>query len=223
MGKTTFAFNIAENLAMKQGLSVLFFSLEMGAEHLARRFHSSIERLSAHKLRTDKLDDEGWESASSVHKLENGPFFIDNTETLTMTDLASRAPRLMTQTGPLSLIVVDYIQLMTVETSKKEQNLSRTEIISELSHALKDLACELNCPVIAVWQLRSRSLEKRSDRRPLMSDLPDAIQQDADVILFFYRDVVYNNDTSDKKLPEVIVAKKHKCPVSTLSPALNDE
>lgn len=127
--------------------------------------------------------------------------------------MTSRARRLMTQTGPWSLIVVDYIQIMRVAKSKKEQNLSRTELISELSHELKNLACELNCPVIALWQL-SCSLEKRSDRRPLMSDLPDAIEQDADVVLFLYRDVVYNNT------PHKNLCGSH-CPVSTLSLVFN--
>lgn len=214
MGKTSFAVNIAENIGVKQELPVAIFSLEMGSDQLAQRLISSVANLDAQKLRKAQLEDEEWNSFSkAVHRLENKPIFIDDTAGLLVSEIASRARRLTNQTGPLGLIVVDYIQLIPGRTSGD----NRSSELSEISRSLKSLAKELHCPVIVLSQL-NRSLEQRADRRPIMSDLREsgAIEQDADVIMFIYRDVVYNKDTPDKNLAEIIIAKQRNGPIGTL-------
>ncbi len=214
MGKTSFAINIAENIGVKQELPVAVFSLEMGGDQLAQRLISSVANIDAQKLRKARLADEEWAAFSkAVHRLEKKPIYIDDTPALMISELSSRARRLMNQTGPLGLIVVDYIQLMTGRAGSD----NRSTELSEISRGLKALAKELNCPVIVLSQL-NRSLEQRADRRPIMSDLREsgAIEQDADVIMFIYRDVVYNKDTPDKNLAEIIIAKQRNGPIGTL-------
>lgn len=214
MGKTSFAINIAENIGVKQELPVAVFSLEMGGDQLAQRLISSVANIDAQKLRKAHLEDEEWAAFSkAVHRLEKKPIYIDDTPALMISELSSRARRLMNQTGPLGLIVVDYIQLMTGRAGSD----NRSTELSEISRGLKALAKELNCPVIVLSQL-NRSLEQRADRRPIMSDLREsgAIEQDADVIMFIYRDVVYNKETPDKNLAEIIIAKQRNGPIGTL-------
>ncbi len=214
MGKTSFAINIAENVGVKQELPVAVFSLEMGGDQLAQRLISSVADIDAQKLRKAHLEDEEWNRFSkAVHRLEKKPVYIDDTPALMISELASRARRLTNQTGPLGLIVVDYIQLMTGRAGSD----NRSTELSEISRGLKALAKELHCPVIVLSQL-NRSLEQRADRRPIMSDLREsgAIEQDADVIMFIYRDVVYNKDTPDKNLAEIIIAKQRNGPIGTL-------
>ena len=183
----------------------------MGADQLTQRLIASVGRLDSQRLRKGALNDEEWDKfTAAVSILEKKPIHIDDTGNMTVTSLSTRARRLMNQTGPLGLIVVDYLQLMV----GKGEN--RTTILSDISRGLKSLAKELHCPIVALSQL-SRSVESRTDHRPMMSDLREsgAIEQDADVILFIYRDVRYNPD-ADKNAAEVIVAKQRNGPVGTL-------
>lgn len=214
MGKTTFAMNIAENAAIKQSRPVAVFSMEMPGEQLAMRMMSSLGRIDQHKLRTGKLADEDWPRVTSaVGILSEAPLFIDDTPALSPTELRARARRLKREHGDLALIVIDYLQLMQVSGGSKE---NRATEISEISRGLKALAKELNVPVIALSQL-NRSLEQRPNKRPVMSDLREsgAIEQDADVIVFIYRDEVYNEDTSDKGMAEIIIGKQRNGPIGT--------
>ncbi len=215
MGKTSLALNIAENVGIDQSIPVAIFSMEMGADQLAQRLVSSVGRIDAQKLRKGQLDDEDWDNfTAAMHRLEDKPIYIDDTGSLTITELSSRARRLVNQTGPLGLIVVDYLQLMPGSGSASD---NRSQELSEISRGLKALAKELSVPVIALSQL-NRSVDSRADRRPVMSDLREsgAIEQDADVIMFIYRDVVYNKDTPNKDLAEIIVAKQRNGPIGTL-------
>ena len=212
MGKTTFAMNIAENAAIKTNLPVLVFSMEMPGEQLAMRMMSSLGRIDQHKLRTGKLDDDDWPRlTSAVGLLAETPLFIDDTPALTPTDLRARARRLKREHG-LGLIVIDYLQLMQVHGNKE----NRATEISEISRSLKALAKELSVPVVALSQL-NRSLEQRPNKRPVMSDLREsgAIEQDADLIVFIYRDEVYNEDSPDKGTAEIIIAKQRNGPIGT--------
>lgn len=212
MGKTTLAMNIAEHAAIKVNKPVLVFSMEMPADALAMRMMSSLGRLDQHRLRTGKLDDNDWPRVTSaVHMLSEAPLFIDDTPALSPAELRARARRLVKEHGQLGLIVIDYLQLMRV-TGVKVDN--RTAEISEISRSLKTLAKELNVPVIALSQL-NRSLEQRQDKRPVMSDLREsgAIEQDADLICFIYRDEVYNEDSPDKGCAEIIIAKQRNGPI----------
>lgn len=212
MGKTTLAMNMAEHAAIKSGKPVLVFSMEMPADALAMRMMSSLGRLDQHRLRTGKLDDNDWPRVTSaVHMLSEAPLFIDDSPALSPAELRARARRLAKEQGDLGLIVVDYLQLMRVTGVKIE---NRTAEISEISRSLKTLAKELNVPVIALSQL-NRSLEQRQDKRPVMSDLREsgAIEQDADLICFIYRDEVYNEDSPDKGCAEIIVAKQRNGPI----------
>ncbi len=214
MGKTSFALNMAENIGIRQELPVAIFSLEMGGDQLAQRLISSVGNIDAQKLRKAQLSDEEWSNfAKAVHRLEDKPIYIDETPGLMINELASRARRLMNQTGPLGLIVVDYIQLMPGRSNAD----NRSTELSEISRGLKALAKELHCPVIVLSQL-NRSLEQRTNKRPIMSDLREsgAIEQDADVIMFIYRDIVYNPETPDKDLAEIIIAKQRNGPIGTL-------
>ena len=214
MGKTSLALNIAEYVSVIGELPTAVFSMEMSAEQLARRLVSSAGNIDAQRLRKGMLTDEEWMSFSkAVHKLEKKPLFIDDTPGLRITELASRARRLVSRGGPLGLIVVDYIQLMQGRAGAD----NRTTELSEISRGLKCLAKELNCPIIVLSQL-NRSLESRTDKRPIMSDLREsgAIEQDADVIIFIYRDEVYNKDSQDKGMAEIIVRKQRNGPIGTL-------
>jgi replicative DNA helicase len=211
MGKTTFAMNIAEHAAIKSGKSVLVFSMEMPGDSLAMRMMSSLGRIDQHRLRTGKLEDEDWPRiTSAVSMLSEAPLFIDDTPALTPGEIRSRARRVAREQGGLALIVLDYIQLMQISGFKE----NRTAEISEISRSLKSLAKELNVPVIALSQL-NRGLEQRTDKRPVMSDLREsgAIEQDADLIMFIYRDEVYNENSPDKGIAEIIIAKQRNGPI----------
>lgn len=215
MGKTSLALNIAENVGIDQGLPVAVFSMEMGAEQLANRLISSVGRIDAQKLRKGQLDDDDWDNfTAAMHRLEDKPIYIDDTPGLSISELSSRTRRLVNQAGPLGLIVVDYLQLMS---GGGKPNDNRSQELSEISRGLKALAKEQSVPVIALSQL-NRGVDSRSDRRPVMSDLREsgAIEQDADVIMFIYRDVVYNKETPEKNLAEIIIAKQRNGPIGTL-------
>ena len=210
MGKTAFALNIAQNTAVKEKVGVAVFSMEMPSEQLAMRMLSSIGRIDQHKVRTGKLGDDDWPRLThAVGVLSEVSLFIDDTPALSPGDLRARCRRLAREHS-LGMIVIDYLQLMTVPGS----NENRATEISEISRSLKALAKELNVPVIALSQL-NRSLEQRGDKRPVMSDLREsgAIEQDADVIMFIYRDEVYNEDSPDKGVAEIIIGKQRNGPI----------
>lgn len=210
MGKTTFAMNIAENAAIGAKLPVAVFSMEMPGESLAMRMISSLGRVDQHHIRTGQLTDEDWPRiTSAVHMLSETSIFIDDTAAMTPGEIRAKARRIKRKQG-LGLIVIDYIQLMRVHGSSE----NRATEISEISRGLKALAKELEVPVIALSQL-NRSLEQRPDKRPIMSDLREsgAIEQDADLIVFIYRDEVYNEDSPDKGTAEIIVAKQRNGPI----------
>lgn len=216
MGKTAFALNIAENVAVLEGLPVLVFSMEMGASQLALRLVGSLGRIDQQHLRTGRLGDDEWgRLAEAVDKLKQVQIFIDETPALTVAELRARARRMARQFGgTLGLIVVDYLQLMSGSSSADE---NRATVIGEISRGLKGLAKELQCPVIALSQL-NRSVESRNDKRPMMSDLREsgAIEQDADVIMFIYRDDYYNKDSKEPGVTEIILAKQRNGPVGTV-------
>lgn len=212
MGKTLFAMNIAENVALHSNASVLVFSMEMPSDSLAMRMISSLGRIEQNRVRTGQLKDDDWPRVTSaVNMLAEAPIFIDDTPGLSPAEVRARARRLVKEHGPLGVIVIDYLQLMKVPGFKVE---NRTAEISEISRSLKALAKELNVPVVALSQL-NRSLEQRADRRPVMSDLREsgAIEQDADLIAFIYRDEVYNEDSPDKGTAEIIIAKQRNGPI----------
>ena len=213
MGKTAFSINIAENVALDTGLPVAIFSMEMASTQLAMRMIGSVGRLDQHRMRTGRLEDEDWEKlTTALGKLNEAPIFIDEGASLSSFDVRARARRLHRQCGKLGLIVVDYLQLMSAPAGKQGEN--RATEISEISRSLKALAKELDCPVVALSQL-NRSVEQRPDKRPVMSDLREsgAIEQDADLILFIYRDEVYNSDSIDKGTAEIIIAKQRNGPI----------
>lgn len=214
MGKTTLALNIAEHVAVDCRLPVAIFSMEMPGTQLAMRFISSLGRIDQHKLRTGRLGDEDWQRlTAAMGKLYDAPLYIDETPGLNPIDLRARARRLSRQCGKLGLIVIDYLQLMT--SSREGDN--RASELSEISRSVKSLAKELHVPIIALSQL-NRSLEQRPNKRPVMSDLREsgAIEQDADIIMFIYRDEVYNPDTQDKGLAELIIGKHRNGPTGTV-------
>ncbi len=210
MGKTTFAMNLAENAAVSAEKSVAVFSMEMPGEQLAMRMMSSLGRIDQHNLRTGKLQDHDWPRlTSSVAMLSKAKLFIDDTPALSPTELRARTRRLKREHG-LDLIVIDYLQLMQIGGSSE----NRATEISEISRNLKALAKELNVPIIALSQL-NRSVEQRPDKRPVMSDLRESggIEQDADVILFIYRDEVYNPESPDKGTAEILIRKQRNGPI----------
>jgi replicative DNA helicase len=209
MGKTTLALNIAEHAAVGERKHVAVFSMEMPGEQLAMRLLSSLGRINGHKVRTGKLDDDDWPRLmSAMTMLSEAPVYIDDTPGLSPIELRSRARRLKREHG-LDLVIVDYLQLMQAQESGE----NRATEISNITRALKNLAKELSVPVIAMSQL-NRSLEQRPDKRPVMSDLREsgAIEQDADVILFIYRDEVYHDDSPDKGTAEIIIGKQRNGP-----------
>jgi replicative DNA helicase len=214
MGKTSLALNIAEYVAINQGLPVAVFSMEMGAEQLAMRILCSVGRLDAQRIRTGKLSEDDWgRLTQAMGRMKEAQIYIDETPGLNPLELRSRARRLCRQYKKLGLIVVDYLQLMSASSSGE----NRTTEISEITRSLKGLAKELGCPVLALSQL-NRTVEQRTDKRPVMSDLREsgAIEQDADVILFIYRDEVYRPDTPDKGVAEIIIAKQRNGPIGTV-------
>ncbi len=210
MGKTAFAVNMLEHAVMNGG-AVLMFSMEMPSEQIVMRMLSSLGRIDQTRLRTGELQDDDWTRfTGAVSQLRDKRLYIDDTPALTPGDLRSRCRRVSRETNGLDLIVVDYLQLM--RTADKSE--SRTNEISEISRSLKALAKEMRCPVIALSQL-NRALESRPDKRPMNSDLREsgAIEQDADVILFIYRDEVYNEETEDKGVAEIIIGKQRNGPI----------
>lgn len=210
MGKTTFAMNIAENAAIGDKLPVAVFSMEMPGDSLAMRMISSLGRVDQHHIRTGQLTDEDWARiTSAIHILSEAKIFIDDTPAMSPNEIRARARRLKRQHG-LGLIVIDYLQLMQVHGGSE----NRATEISEISRSLKAMAKELKVPVIALSQL-NRSLEQRPDKRPIMSDLREsgAIEQDADLIVFIYRDEVYNEDSPQKGVAEIIIAKQRNGPI----------
>jgi len=216
MGKTALAINIAENVAVQEGLPVAVFSMEMGASQLAVRIVGSIGRIDQGHLRTGKLSDDEWPRLTeAIEKLRNVSLHIDETPGLTTSELRANARRLSRQCGKLGLIVVDYLQLMSGSSSDGSDN--RATELGEISRGLKMLAKELQCPVIALSQL-NRSVEQRTDKRPMMSDLREsgAIEQDADVIMFIYRDDYYNKDSKEPGVAEVIIGKQRNGPTGTI-------
>ncbi|HEV6966329.1 replicative DNA helicase [Roseateles sp.] len=220
MGKTAFALNIAENVAVKEELPVLVFSMEMGASQLALRLVGSLGRIDQTHLRTGRLTDDEWgRLAEAVDRLKQAQLFIDETPGLTAAELRARARRMARQYGTVGLIVIDYLQLMSGSASGDE---NRATELGEISRGLKALAKELQCPVMALSQL-NRSVETRNDKRPMMSDLREsgAIEQDADIIMFIYRDDYYNkmdgpNPSKEPGVSEIIVAKQRNGPVGTV-------
>ncbi|MCL5260557.1 MAG: replicative DNA helicase [Gammaproteobacteria bacterium] len=211
MGKTTLAMNIAENAAIKGTKPVLVFSMEMPGESLAMRMMSSLGHIDQHKVRSGKLGDADWPRlTSAISMLSETALYVDDTPSMSPADLRARARRLSRSKGQLGLIVIDYLQLMHVPGFKE----GRVAEITEISRSLKALAKEMNVPVLALSQL-NRGLEQRSDRRPVMSDLREsgAIEQDADVIIFIYRDEVYHEDSPDKGIAEIIIAKQRNGPI----------
>ncbi|NLD69140.1 MAG: replicative DNA helicase [Limnobacter sp.] len=214
MGKTSLALNIGEHVAIDQGLPVAVFSMEMGATQLAMRMVCSVGRLDQQRLRTGRLLDDDWPRlTNAMQKMQDTQLYIDETPALSALELRARARRLSRQCGQLGLVIIDYLQLMSGSSSGE----NRATEISEISRGLKGLAKELNCPVIALSQL-NRSLEQRPNKRPVMSDLREsgAIEQDADVILFIYRDEVYNPDSPDKGTAELIIGKQRNGPIGTV-------
>jgi replicative DNA helicase len=216
MGKTAFAVNIAEHVALNEGLPVAVFSMEMGAAQLAVRIVGSIGRIDQGHLRTGKLSDEEWPRLTeAIERLRTVSLHIDETPGLTPSELRANARRLARQCGKLGLIVVDYLQLMSGSNSSGSDN--RATELGEISRGLKMLAKELQCPVIALSQL-NRSVEQRTDKRPMMSDLREsgAIEQDADIIMFIYRDDYYNKDSKEPGIAEVIIGKQRNGPTGTV-------
>ena len=214
MGKTTFALNLAEHIAIEQRLPVAIFSMEMPGTQLATRFISSVGRIDMQKIRSGRLTDDDWQRLTmAMGKLYDAPLFIDETPGLNPIDLRARARRLARQCGKLGLIVIDYLQLM----SGTREGDNRAAELSEISRSVKSLAKELNVPIMALSQL-NRSLEQRPNKRPVMSDLREsgAIEQDADIIMFIYRDEVYNPDSPDKGTAELIIGKHRNGPTGTV-------
>ena len=210
MGKTTLAVNVAENAAIGSKVPTAIYSMEMPAEQLAFRMISSLGRVDQTHLRTGNFPDEDWSRINTAVQLMNdAPMFIDDTPGLSPTEIRARARRLQRERG-LGLIVVDYLQLMQVPGNKE----NRATEISEISRSLKGVAKELNVPVIALSQL-NRSVEQRTDKRPVMSDLREsgAIEQDADLIIFIYRDEVYNQDSPRKGIADISIAKQRNGPI----------
>lgn len=214
MGKTTFALNLAEHIAVDQRLPVAIFSMEMPGTQLATRFISSVGRIDMQKIRSGRLTDDDWQRLTvAMGKLYDAPLFIDETPGLNPIDLRARARRLSRQCGKLGLIVIDYLQLM----SGTRDSDNRASELSEISRSVKSLAKELHVPIVALSQL-NRSLEQRPNKRPVMSDLREsgAIEQDADIIMFIYRDEVYNPDSPDKGTAELIIGKHRNGPTGTV-------
>ncbi|WP_025732765.1 replicative DNA helicase [Carnimonas nigrificans] len=215
MGKTTFAMNLVEHAVVSGDVAAVVFSMEMPAEQLMLRMVSSLGRIDQTKVRTGQLEDEDWPRlTSAVNLLKDRKLFVDDTPALSPNEMRSRVRRLVRENGPIGMIMIDYLQLMQVPGMSE----NRTAEISEISRSLKGLAKEFSCPVVALSQL-NRSLEQRPNKRPVMSDLREsgAIEQDADLIAFVYRDEVYNRDNPDNKgLAELVIGKQRNGPIGTV-------
>ena len=215
MGKTAFVLNIAQHVAFKKNLSVAIFSLEMSKEQLVNRLFAQESRVNSQNLRTGNLSDDDWDKLiESVGVIGNSKLMIDDTPGISISELRSKCRKFKLEQG-LDLVIIDYLQLMT--GSKKNQD-NRQQEVAEISRSLKALAREMNCPVIALSQL-SRAVESRTDKRPMLSDLRESgsIEQDADLVMFIYRDEYYNKDTTDKGITEIIIAKQRNGPVGTVN------
>lgn len=213
MGKTTFSLNIAENAALRDGKSVVIFSLEMSKEQLAYKLLCSEANVDMLKLRTGNLDDKDWENiARATGPLSKAKIYIDDTAGVSVMEMRSKCRRLKMEYG-IDMILIDYLQLMSGSSGSE----SRQQEVSEISRSIKALAKEMECPVIALSQL-SRAPEQRADHRPMLSDLRESgsIEQDADVVMFLYRDEYYNKETEDKNMAECIIAKQRNGPVGTV-------
>ncbi|HBW12401.1 MAG TPA: replicative DNA helicase [Proteiniclasticum sp.] len=214
MGKTTFALNLAEHAALREGKSIAIFSLEMGMDQLAYKFLCSEANVELTKLRNGDLDDRDWENiARASGPLSQAKIYIDDTAGISVTEMRSKCRRLKLEHG-IDLILIDYLQLMSGKGESRQQE------VSEISRSIKALAKEMQCPVIALSQL-SRAPEQRADHRPMLSDLRESgsIEQDADLVMFLYRDEYYNQDTEDKNIAECIIAKQRNGPVGTIKMA----
>jgi len=213
MGKTTFAMNLVENVVLRYDKAVLVFSLEMPGDSLVMRMLSSLGRIDQSKVRAGRLDDDDWPRlTSAVNLLNDRKLFIDDTAGLSPMEMRARARRVVREHGEIGMIMIDYLQLMQIGGSSE----NRTNEISEISRSLKALAKEFNAPVVALSQL-NRSLEQRPNKRPINSDLREsgAIEQDADVIMFVYRDEVYHPDTQDQGIAEIIIGKQRNGPIGS--------
>ena len=213
MGKTSFAMNLVETAVLSQEKPILVFSMEMPADQLIIRMLSSLGRIDQTRIRNGKLEQEDWPKLSAaVTKLKDVPLHIDDTPALSPTEVRSRARKIAREHGQLGMIMLDYMQLMQVAGSTE----GRTAEISEISRSLKAIAKEFGCPVVALSQL-NRALEGRPNKRPVNSDLREsgAIEQDADVIMFIYRDEVYNEDSPDKGVAEIIIGKQRNGPIGS--------
>ena len=211
MGKTTFALNIAEHAALREGKTVAIFSLEMSTEQLAYKLLCSEANVDMNRLRNGDLDDRDWENiARASGPLSQAKIFIDDTPAITVTEMRSKTRRLKLEHG-IDMIVVDYLQLMSGRGENRQQE------VSEISRSIKALAKEMNCPIIALSQL-SRAPEQRADHRPMLSDLRESgsIEQDADLVMFLYRDEYYHEDTEEKNIAECIISKQRNGPVGTI-------
>jgi len=222
MGKTTFAMNLVENAAMLQDKPVLIFSLEMPSEQIMMRSLASLSRVDQTRIRTGQLDDEDWARISGTMGilLEKRNIYIDDSSGLTPTEVRSRARRIAREHGGIGLIMIDYLQLMRVPSLSDNRTLE----IAEISRSLKALAKELQVPVVALSQL-NRSLEQRADKRPVNSDLRESgsIEQDADLIMFIYRDEVYHENSDLKGIAEIIIGKQRNGPIGTVRLTFNGQ
>ncbi|AEI74691.1 replicative DNA helicase [Candidatus Moranella endobia] len=221
MGKTTFAMNLCEHAAMTANKPVLIFSLEMPSEQIMMRMLASLSRVDQNRIRTGQLADDDWARISNAMGilLEKRNIYIDDSSTLTTTEVRARARRLFREHNGLSLIMIDYLQLMRVPSIYDNRNLE----IAAISRSLKALAKELNIPVIAISQL-NRSLEQRADKRPINSDLRESgsIEQDADLIMFIYRDEIYHDNSDMKGIAEIIIGKQRNGPIGTVRLTFNE-
>ncbi|WMY96874.1 MAG: replicative DNA helicase [Arsenophonus sp.] len=222
MGKTTFAMNLCEHAAMTEEKPVLIFSLEMPANQIMMRMLASLSRVDQTRIRTGQLNDEDWARISSTMSIlmEKRNVYIDDSSALTPTAVRSRARRIYRENGGLSLIMIDYLQLMRIPSMSEHRTLE----IAEISRSLKSLAKELQIPVIALSQL-NRGLEQRADKKPVNSDLRESgsIEQDADLIIFIYRDEVYNNNSDLKGIAEIIIGKQRNGPIGTIRLTFNGQ
>ncbi len=213
MGKTSFAMNMAEHAVLHQEKPVLVFSMEMPASQLIMRMMSSLGKIDQTKLRAGNLSEDDWPRLSSAaSRLKDRPLFIDDTPGITPMELRNRIRQVTREHGQPGMVLVDYLQLMSGSVATE----NRTNEISQISRELKNIAREFNCPVIALSQL-SRNLENRPNKRPINSDLREsgAIEQDADVVVFIYRDEVYNEESPDKGVAEIIIGKQRNGPIGT--------
>lgn len=216
MGKTAFVLNVVDNVAVKKGIPCMVFSLEMSKEQLVNRMLSMESNVDSQKLRTGTLTDSDWDAVvEGIGIIGNSKLVIDDTPGISITELRSKCRKMKLEHG-LGLVIIDYLQLMSGSGGKGGEN--RQQEISEISRSLKALAREMHAPVIALSQL-SRACETRQDHRPMLSDLREsgAIEQDADVVMFLYRDDYYNKDTEDKDMAEVIIAKQRNGPIGTVN------